>query len=210
LNFWEEFPDSDSCGVLRILETRPVSLDSGEGIKQTLRWERNDGEMPTYKENRVITLRMDEESGGFLWTFQTERTSLRPHRLIMSEWSHTKADGTRVNYHGLGIRLPWPWSVSFCRTLTVDGEEKEDLIAASGATPNEVKMEGALDGDWTPSKASVSLSQPAQQAFGLFAIAEPFPYLSLGPSNLSPFDVSEGDQFSETYTILIRDESSTI
>jgi len=205
LNFWEEDPGSGACGVQRIQETLPTPPDDGAGIRQRILWEREDGELQTYEETRIIRVKPGSDGKSYHWSFTSERLSLRDHTLIMSEWSLEKTDGTRVNYHGLGIRLPWPWCIAYCRKLTVDGEEQEDLLSASGSTPRGVSMEGLLDGEWSPPRVKVELRQPESQAYPLFALGSPFPYLSLGPSNLSPLDVSKGRRFAETYEIIVSD-----
>jgi hypothetical protein len=205
LNFWEENPGSGICGLQRIQETLLVESEGSAAIRQFLRWEREDGALPTYEESRTISVEPGPDRSSYHWAITSERLSLRDHTLIMSEWSLEKTDGTKVNYHGLGIRLPWPWCVPYCRTLTVDGEVQKDFSAASGGTPRSVSMEGLLDGAWSPPRVQVKLSQPASQPCQLFALDAPFPYLSLGPCNLSPLEVSKGQTFTERYEIIVSD-----
>jgi len=204
LNFWEENP-GEPAGVQRILSTR--SLPDGDGIEQELLWVAENGEMETYREVRQI--RAEEEGDAICYQWKTRREALRDHRLIKSEWSLEVPDGRTINYHGLGIRLPWMWRFpvdAFC------GVEKngvpEDPMAACGATDPSVGFWGLVDGKWNRTVASVTVRQPPEQAHTWFVLKGDFPYLSVGPSNAEELEVATGHVFEETYWIEVADRPS--
>ncbi|MEI8312925.1 MAG: DUF6807 family protein [Verrucomicrobiota bacterium] len=204
LNFWEERQGNGQSGVQRSLSVEPVSTPDGEGIRQRLRWEEESGERPTYDEVRQISCREEPGQRAFLWTWSSRRTALRAHRLIKSEWSFALEDGRKINYHGLGIRLPWAWAF---RGDSRNGAECDGVSRpwrdVCGTTGPEIGFWGKIDGHWQPPTAAVTLRQ--QQGFGWYVMKQDFAYLATGPSNLEELDVSEGRTFEETYQILVQD-----
>ena len=156
LNFWEEDPDGGTCGVQEVLDTHPIV----NGIRQTLLWRALEGDRPTYRESREITCTLAADGGGYHWLWRTRREALRNHRLIKSEWSMALPDGRKINYHGLGLRLPWMWAFNndaFCG-IEIAGEQTPAL-AASGQNGSAVTWWGRIDGQWNPTAASVTIRQ---------------------------------------------------
>jgi len=204
LNFWEEEPDGDECGVQISRSLRAVEGVNGGGIRQELRWQAKHGGRATYDEVREIFCRYDAEKSGFEWTWNSFRTSLRPHRLVKSPWSAPLEDGTRINYHGLGLRLPWMWAFSgdhFCG-VEVDGKATDPRQACGSSGPG-VTWWGRIDGHWSPPVAAVTFRQ--EHGYTWFVLKEDFAYLSVGPSNREELDVFEGQEFRETYQVLVQD-----
>jgi len=201
LNFWEENPGSGQCGVQEILERE--ALDD-HTLRLRLLWREQAGSLQTYHEDRVIRCEYRPETRSFLWNWQTRRVALRDHRLIKSEWSMALADGRKINYHGLGIRLPWCWGHDGCFGIEVDGQPATADTACGLHAPS-ITWWGRIDGHWTQPVASVTLRQA--QSFTWFVLRGGFPYLSVGPSNAEELDVREGQTFSESYEIEIADRT---
>jgi hypothetical protein len=198
LNFWEEDPESGACGIQKVLATETVP----GGIRQELLWRRRGGGLETYRETRLITCA--SEDTAFRWTWRTRRAALREHCLIKSPWSLQLPDGRCLNYHGLGIRLPWMW----CWGGPLDGSVEIDGVPANprqaaGCKARSVGFHGLIDGQWEPTKAAVTLSRDRDYAW--FVLREGFPYLSVGPSVLEEVTVREGETIEETYTVIVED-----
>lgn len=201
--FWEEEPGSGHCGIQEILSTEAID----GGIRQTLLWREEQGHLHTYTETRTIICVRKENA--FEWTWKTERKALRDHRLIQSKWAHESTDGRLINYHGLGIRLPWMWSFGADGSdafgwLEVDGQPTETLEAHGNMADN-VGIWGIIDGQWDRTKARVSMSH--QHGFPWYMIRGDFAYIASGPSVAGPVDVKTGQTFSETYVIRAEDIS---
>lgn len=64
-------------------------------------------------------------------------------------------------------------------------------------------MTGRIDGIWEAPLAAVSVTQ--DQEFTWFVLRSGFPYLSVGPNNLTDLRVKQGETFKETYTIRVED-----
>jgi hypothetical protein len=200
LNFWEEEPGSGACGVQEVLSTEL----SADGLMQELLWREHGGGLETYRETRTLSCRPAPGGGGFEWTWHSHRTALRAHRLVMSPWSVARPDGTRVNYHGLGVRLPWSWGyphpgVAGLRTPGGDAAA-EDMM---GTTVPEVTMWGKMDGHWEGAAGALTLRQ--EMGFPWFVLRCPFPYLAAGPTNLAGIDVATGRVFDESYCMTASD-----
>jgi hypothetical protein len=200
LNFWEEDPGSGSCGVREIISTEVI----GDGVRQQLLWRGHGGGLETYRETRTITCRLTPDGCGHQWTWQTRRRSLRPHRLIQSPWSTALADGRRINYHGLGFRLPWVWSMLHPAPggFLADGKARAPEEAC-GSECREVSWCGPIDGHWNVPHAALTAGQ--ERRFTWFVLRTPFPYLAIGPSNAAGFDVAGGVDFEESYTFTAAD-----
>jgi len=200
LNFWEENPGRVDCGVQRIVAHRLLE----DGVELELLWTREDGALPTYRELRTLRCRQDLSRRSYLWTWRSRRTALRSHQLVQSEWSMPLPDGRRINYHGLGIRLPWSWAFSgdSFNGTELDGVPCAPAVAL-GTTGREVAMWGLVDGYWTPPRARVALRQ--DHGFTWFVLKGDFAYLAAGPSNAGPLDVGDGETFDETYEVEVSD-----
>ena len=207
LNFWEEAPGSGHCGVHCGVQEILATETMEDGIRQELFWREEHGRLETYRETRAISCR--REGDAFVWTWKTRRKALRNHRLVKSEWSLEIADDRKINYHGLGIRLPWVWAHGGDDTRSCNGVD----IAGDASTPSkacgtsgpEVTWWGLIDGHWCPPKAFVHMSQPPEQAFTWFVLKGDFPYLAVGPTNGEEREVGKGEVFEESYTIRVGD-----
>lgn len=203
LNFWEESPTADDCGVQL---TKDVRVE-GDLLKQTLFWQRQDGKLQTYREMRTIRCQRSGDGRSYVWTWCSQREALRDHLLVASDWALKKSDGTRVNYHGLGIRLPWMWRFSGDQFngLEQDGR-RSTADEISGCNAETIRWWGTVDGYREPPCCAVSMSQ--QMGFSWFALKEDFAYLSTGPSILKDVQVKKGDVLNEEYEIRIEDLQS--
>lgn len=200
LNFWEESPESPDCGI-QLTEKLDVN---GDFIEHTLLWQRQDGQLQTYRELRRIGCWRATNGRSFVWTWDSRREALRDHRLVASDWAMEKTDGTLVNYHGLGIRLPWMWRFSgdLFNGIEADGQTSTaDAVAGSKAVM--VRWWGMIDGFRQPPRCALSMSQ--NMNYGWFALKGDFPYLSTGPSILKDLDVKAGTVFKESYQIKVED-----
>jgi hypothetical protein len=202
LNFWEEDPGSGHCGIQEIRET---TVEDGALLQQIL-WREEGGRLHTYHEQRRVTCNLSDDRQRFEWTWSTRRESLRDHRLVKSPWSLEDQSGRKINYHGLGIRLPWMWRFG---NDNFNGVEKEghpvEAADAHGTNGSTMGWWGLIDGHWTPPKAAVTLRQ--DHGFGWFVLKGHFPYLAAGPSNLEELDVKAGDVFTEDFQITVEDRS---
>lgn len=207
LNFWEEPLGTDQAGVQTSLSVEPLTfaLAAGAvGLRQRLRWQHESGERATYDEVREITCRRDDTRRAFVWTWRSRRTALRAHRLIKSEWSLALEDGRAINYHGLGVRLPWMWAFSGERFNGVERAGRacpwRELNGEAGAV---VGFHGRIDGYWSPPEAAVTIRQ--EHGFGWFVLKGDFAYLATGPTCLDELEVGAGRTFDETYEIIVAD-----
>lgn len=200
LNFWEEDPGTGECGVQQILSTTL----SDSRFAQEILWREESGGLATYREQRTITCRSAPETRGFEWCWHTRRESLRNHLLVKSPWSAVLPDGRSVNYHGLGLRMPWAWAYPDDSIAGFeDGSNPADASQVMGSSGPEMTMWGLMDGQWSPSKCAVTVRQTA--GYTWFGLRQPFAYLAVGPSNAHDINVRAGDLFDETYTITVAD-----
>ncbi|MCC5835196.1 MAG: PmoA family protein [Opitutales bacterium] len=200
LNFWEESPEADDCGIQ---VSEEISAE-GNTLRQQLLWQRQDGELKTYRELRTIACRRSSDGRSYVWTWKSRREALRDHRLVASDWAMKKADGTRVNYHGLGIRPPWMWRFSgeLFNGIERDGRPATaDEVSGNGAQT--VRWWGTIDGYRDPPRCAITMTQ--KMGYAWFALKEDFPYLSTGPSILDDISVRKGFVFDETYQIRVED-----
>lgn len=205
LNFWEEPLGTDEAGVQTQIAIEPLSAGAGAaGLRQRLRWQHESGGRATYDEIREISCRHDRERRAFVWTWSSRRVALRAHRLIKSEWSLGLEDGRAINYHGLGIRLPWMWAFHDER---FNGAERAGSSrpwkGLNGETGPEVGFWGRIDGYWSPPEAAVTMRQ--EQGFGWFVLKGDFAYLATGPTCLDELEVTAGQTFDETYEVVVQD-----
>ncbi len=202
LNFWEERPGDGQCGVQEVCSTD--LLPERDGIFQEILWKEESGALETYRETRTIRVRRLTDASAFVLSWHTSREALRDHRLIKSPASIDLPDGRRINYHGLGIRLPWMWRFPSRRSGGVEvNRAPADPLDARGTTAPSVGFWGLIDGQWKRTVASVTITQ--QQTFTWFVLKRDFPYLSIGPSNIEEFTVGKGDVSEESYSIEIAD-----
>ncbi|MEM6820456.1 MAG: DUF6807 family protein [Verrucomicrobiota bacterium] len=200
LNFWEEDPGSGACGIQEILKTEPIA----NGFSQSLLWKEEHGTLQTYEELRTITCQLNELSSAYVWSWRSQRNALRPHRLIKSPWSREMENGRLINYHGLGIRLPWGWSFSGESAPGIESNGQDAYATDTcGSSASKVGMRGPIDGHWSPPIAAVTIKQDGD--YGWFVLKEGFPYLSVGPSNLREIDVGRGQEFDEHFQIIVED-----
>ncbi len=201
LNFWEEDPGPE-CGVQETISLQPAT----NGIRQELLWHGLEGGRETYRESREIRVVEDPALSAFRWQWSTRRVALRDHTLIQSQWSMRLPDGRLINYHGLGIRLPWMWCFpgEWTGGVRIDGQPVE-AIAAAGTTGPEVAFVGMIDGQWDQTYAKVTLRQ--QHGFTWYVLRGDFPYLAVGPSNAGPIEVTAGQRFEEHYEVIVSDEA---
>lgn len=209
VNFWEETATTaaEVAGVQR--HERFTSLvKSGEavGFEADLTWLAQDGGQLTFREHRSVGCRELPERGGFEWTWSTKLEAVRDVELIMSQWSERKADGTLVNYHGLGIRLRRDFGCTGGSALLLDGAETS-FPQGMGNVPCEVEFHGSLDGFWPVRRAGIRIRQ--DQTNALFALATPFAFMSLGPSNLAPLRLAKGGRIFERYVVTVFDLPSS-
>lgn len=205
LNFWEEPAGTDQAGVQAGLAVEPFEAGpEAAGLRQRLCWRHESGRSETYDETREIVCRRDVAGRAFVWTWRTHRVALRAHRLIKSEWSLPLEDGRSINYHGLGIRLPWAWAFPDDRFCGVERDGSPCAWKeANGGVGAEMGFRGLIDGFWSPPCAAVTVGQ--EHGFGWFVLKERFAYLATGPSCLDELDVGAGQTFDETYRIVVED-----
>ena len=174
------------------------------GLHQELCWREEHGGRHTYLENRWICGRRDEQA--FVWTWKTRREALRDHRLVKSPWSMSLPDGRTVNYHGLGLRLPWSWAFGHDDNtfsgVEIDGRPVRAMEACGTEVPR-IRWWGRMDGFWDPPRTAVTVAQA--QAGTWFVLKGDFAYLSVGPSNANECDIPAGHIITETYTIRVED-----
>ena len=205
LNFWEEHGERGTIGRQEVIATTLAE----SGFSQTLLWRAVEGGGETYRETRTITGSRRDDAQAFVWQWQTRREALRDHRLILSEWALAHPDGRRINYHGLGLRLPWMWRFpgSWAGGVELDGRPTAPLEAC-GARASSVGFWGLIDGAPRGTRAAVTVRQ--DHGFGWFVMKEDFPYLAVGPTIAAPLEVRAGDRFEENYEIMIEDRPGSM
>lgn len=208
MNFWEEFstlPD-EQVGRQRHLDFSEVT-GSGEtvGFAERLGWEGAGGGEAVFEEKRWISCRHAPERRAFIWKWKTEILPLRDVTLIQSQWSHALSGGSKVNYHGLGIRFRRDMGgLTRGNKLILDGNEVDkDFMDHMGECPNEVTYIGNLDETWPVERAGVTFKQNQNNA--LYICSDVFPFMALGPSNARPRKLFAGKRLSEEYTITVCD-----
>lgn len=194
VNWWEE----DYYGVQ---EVRSVVTGASAVVLDVLWRGRHPGK-ETYRERRRIGC--ERQGRGFIWSWETRRESLRGHRLVQSGWTVPKADGRRINYHGLGIRLPWAWSFpgEWYAGIRVEGVALS-ADDACGLRGPEVTFWGLIDGHLKPPMAAVTMGQ--SHAYAWFVLRGDFAYLSAGITGEGPVDVDRGQLIEERYQVVVED-----
>jgi hypothetical protein len=200
VTWWDEAPHPDSLHVGRQRHERFVD-SAHDGFTQALVWEAVDGSCASFAETRRISCR--EVPGGFEWRWESRLRALRNLTLTQAAHSLQRADGSRVNYQGLSLRLTRDFALG-SRLLVED--ERVPFVEASGLAPQRVRLEGRLDPHYPAWPGPpVAIEIESDQGHGLFALNQPFPYLALGPSNLAPLSVTGGDVLVAQYLVTVVD-----
>jgi hypothetical protein len=204
LNFWEERVTVPEERVGRQVHRGLADVvNAGEtvGFTQELAWCAVDDDVPVLLETRRISCRLGE--GGYSWNWRTRFEAQTDLTLRMSQWSSPRADGTLVNYHGLGLRLPREFSGEIANVaLRLDGRPVS-VAEAHGTVPQSIEYRGAADGYWPVRFAGVRFTQ--RQPNTLFIMKDPFAYIALGPSNDHPRALKRGEFLEEDYTVDVFD-----
>lgn len=198
VNFWEEHePES---GRQELLCAR---VEDGALVLDLL-WRHLDGTRHTYREERRISCVHDSGRKAFVWTWKTRLESLRAHRLVQSPASMTMGDGRRINYHGLGVRLPWAWAFPAPSVSGIEmGGRSVTVEESCGTSGREITFRGKFDGAWPHPEGALTISQ--DMGYTWFVMRGPFAYLAVGPSNAREQDVPEGRIIMENYHITVED-----
>lgn len=210
VNFWEESATrpTEVPGVQRHTGfTEVVSRGPEVGFTEVLHWAASDGSLATFEETRRVTCRHDPSQRAFIWTWSTRLLALRDLHLVQSQWSHALADGSKVNYHGLGVRLRRDFGgMTRNHELHIDGEvARERFQSRMGARPCSVAFIGSLDETWPVERAGVRFEQPAGQQNALYVMEDYIPFMALGPTNDAPRRLKADDVLEERYTVTVFD-----
>lgn len=204
LNFWEErvtVPEERVGRQVHLGLTDVMEQGQSVGFTQRLVWCAVDDEVPVLLETRALSCRA--EGRGYSWAWRTRLEAQSDLTLRMSQWSSPRADGSLVNYHGLGLRLPREFSGEIANVeVKLDGRPA-DIAAAHGTAPQSVEYCGAADGYWPVRFAGVRFTQ--RQPNTLFIMKDPFAYIALGPSNDQPRALKRGEFLEEDYTVDVFD-----
>lgn len=193
VNFWEESetaepkPPPPQPAIGRQQSNKPTLLPPADGIgfTQELQW-RTDT-VCSFNETRKISVK--KAPGAYVWTWQTTLIAARDVKIIKSVWSQQPG---QFGYCGLGLRLS--------RDLFQDGTIFPPE-ATSGSTPTSVSFQGKA--------AEVKFEQDAKQADVLFVSrygGDPdFAFMALGPTNLHPRNLKQGERLEGTYLVTVAD-----
>lgn len=210
VNFWEEVATlpTEVPGVERHTGFADVvSCGPEVGFSETLRWSAQDGSLESFQEMRRIVCRHDPAQRAFVWSWSTELLALRDLHLVQSQWSHGLPDGTKVNYHGLGIRFRRDFGgMTRNHELHLDGEiHREKFQSQMGERPRSVAFIGSIDETWPVERAGVRFEQPAGQDHTLYVMEDYIPFMGLGPTNRAPLRLQAGEKLAESYTVTVFD-----
>lgn len=191
VNFWEESltaePPEHQIPIGRQRSGKPALLPPADGIgfTQEVVWARDT--VITFREIRRISV--IAVPGAFVWTWRTTLIAARNVEIIRSVWSMQPG---QIGYCGLGLRL--------ARDL-FQGGTVSPPGAVSGSIPPSVSFQGK--------GAAVTFAQDAQQANALFVSfygGNPdFAFLALGPTNLQPRTLAQGERLDGTYIVTVAD-----
>jgi len=202
INFWEECStmENELVGRQRHMEfVSMVSEGSSVGFVQNVWWERRRGS-PVFLERRSVHCAV--EQGRFVWEWTSELQAQEEIKLVASQWSKPDRNGRLVNYHGLGLRFRPEFADADKKMLRLDGETTS-FLDALGRESGEVQFLANLGGAEPARGVGVNLS--ATPRTGLFAMDNPFVYLSLGPTILGGFRVRSGESICNAYKVTIFD-----
>lgn len=208
LNFWEEVETlpGERVGRQRSLGLSDVKTEGEEvGFTQAVQWEGLDGSTPAFRETRQIRCREVPEATGYQWTWKADLVALRPLELIQSQWSYTLPSGSRVNYHGLGMRFRRDFGgATRNNRLELDGEVyTDDFSHRMGVVSRRVAYIGSLDETRPVRQAGLAMEQ--EGSYGVHVQSLTFPFLTLGPTNLAPLSMEEGQTLSESFIVTVFD-----
>lgn len=210
VNFWEEVATlaAEVPGVeMHTGFDEVISCGREAGFTETLRWAALDGSLASFDETRKVRCRHDPAQRAFVWTWSTKLVALRDLHLVQSQWSHGLADGTKVNYHGLGVRLRRDFGgMTRNHELHLDGAGfREKFQSQMGARPRSVAFIGSIDETWPVERAGVRFEQSVEQGNALYVMEDYIPFMALGPTNLAPLRLTAGEVIMESYTVTVFD-----
>jgi hypothetical protein len=198
VNFWEESLTAEppDCQLpIGVQQTRSLEMlppGGGNGFVQEVSWKRD--QTVTFQEKRIISL--TETTNAYVWTWQTTLVAQRDVTIISSVWGAAGNCGRSLGYCGLGIRL--------ARDL-FDRGQVLPLGTGSGSTPPRVSYVGKYAGRGV----EITFQQEPPQANALFVThwgGNPdFAFLSLGPTNVHPITLKQGQSLQNKYTITVGD-----
>ena len=76
------------------------------------------------------------------------------------------------------------------------------------AIAREARWVGKMDPQWPkwpPDQVAVAMRQRAGQANAFYLRMQPFPFMSMGPSNLAPVDLRSGQVIEGSYEVIVED-----
>lgn len=204
-NYWEEYPihEGDIVGQQLPVDEPTLEVEGNSlSVSHALIWKGIDEAEPQMVEKRTIACELKAESSAFEWTWKTELTPQVDQQLKKSPYVPEVEEGTRINYHGLGIRLRREFGCTGGNQVTVDGEVLP-IAEASGKTARAVTFRGSIDEIWPVPKCEVTFASDAP--YGLFVIDSPFAYLSYGPTVLETPLWKAGEPITLEYRVRVAD-----
>jgi hypothetical protein len=202
INFWEEYStmQNELVGRQRHIEFLSIELEgSPVGFIENISWETVQG-APVFLEQRTVQCAVEE--GRFVWKWISDLQAQEEIKLIASQWSKPDKNGRLVNYHGLGLRFRPEFAATYKKTLSLDGKVTS-FADALGQEPEEACFCSNPGSAEMGEGVGVTLS--ATPRTGLFAMEDPFVYLSLGPTILGGFQVRSGERICNGYKVTIFD-----
>ncbi len=204
-NFWEETPNAQvaEVGAQRTVHVDVRTTPEAAVITQHLEWRRVSDNLLVFTETRRIRCEHPQDA-ALRWSWDTDLVAAVPVTLLTSQWSPRSARGQLVNYQGLGMRFARSWNgVSAASTIVIDGVPCTSEEAL-GSTATHVQLTDALDGEATPTLATVGFTQ-AGSRHAYFVMQQPFSYLAVGPSNAAPVTLRPGDCVADRYIVTVAD-----
>lgn len=201
-SFYEEAGD---YGVQRHVGFGDDTIAEGETVRFThlIEWRRVSDDAAFFSESRRIACRHDAENRSYRWSWSTRLEAKRAVELVKSPHSRPDATGTPINYHGLGIRFRRDFSGCPAWYELQANNETAPIEAVHGKPLGGITWIGRIDGTLPIERAAFTLIQ--HQDFSLFALADPFAFLSFGPTNLEPKRLETGESLSESYEAIVGD-----
>ena len=194
VNFWEESLASEPAdcrlpiGVQHTTQLEILPPTAGNGFLQEVVWRRD--ETVTFQEQRFVSVK--ESPNAYVWTWQTTLTAQREVTIISSVWGDAGNCGRSPGYCGLGVRL--------VQELFQAGHIVPPGTR-SGSTPTRVSYLGR--------GAGVTFEQDPSQANALFVSfygsGPDFAFMSLGPTNLHPLTLKQGQSLQCRYVVTVAD-----
>lgn len=198
VNFWEESltaepPDCQlPIGIQQTTSLEMLPPAGGNGFVQEVACTRD--QYATFQEKRIISMR--ETPNAYVWTWQTTLVAQRDVIIISSVWGDAGNCGRSLGYCGLGLRL--------ARDLFDEGQVLP-VGTRSGSTPTSVSYVGSFVGR----RVEVKFEQEPPQYNALFVShyggSPAFAFMSLGPTNLHPVALKQGQSLQNRYVVTIAD-----